>query len=195
MDDSFVDEAKCAREDVAAYLDGELEGAALENFEAHLKSCSDCAAELRNQRQLLCTLEVAFAPSRSFELPKNFAKVVTTHAENDLSGMRKRGERRRALQVCVVLGVASFALLGAAARALVFDPARAFFRATASLAGLIWQTLYEAGFGIATVVRVVGRAVIFAPHGLGYLLLFTFLFSISLLFFLIAKYHRKQIIE
>ena len=44
-------EDKCHVQDVAAYLDGELSEAALINFEEHLKSCSDCSAELRAQRQ------------------------------------------------------------------------------------------------------------------------------------------------
>ena len=93
----------CPREDVAAYLDGEMSGSAVENFEEHLKVCADCAAELRAQRQLLCTLDVAFGESRSFKLPSDFTRVVAAHAESDLSGMRKKGERRRALQLCAVL--------------------------------------------------------------------------------------------
>jgi anti-sigma factor RsiW len=190
-----VDDQKCHLEDVAAYLDGEMNGAALEDFEEHLKTCGECATELRTQRQLLCTLEVAFGSERAFELPPNFARIVTAHAESDLSGMRLKKERRRAFQVCAILSLASFALLGAAARALVFDPARSFLRAVTKIAELAWQTVYDAATGVTILVRVIGRAVLLAPYGLGYLFLITFLISISLLFLLIAKYHRKQIIE
>ena len=115
-------ENRCQLEDVAAYLDGELSGAALQDFEGHLQSCPDCATELRAQRQLLCTLDVAFNDSTSFRLPRDFTRVVTTHAESNLGGVRWKGERRRALQVCAVLALMSFALLGAAARALVLEP-------------------------------------------------------------------------
>src|SRR5262249_1026129 len=191
----FVDDKKCHLEEVAAYLDGEMNGDALEDFEEHLKAGAECAGELRTQRQLLCTLEVAFGSAKPFELPPNFARVVTAHAESALTGMRRKGERGRALQVCAVLTLASFALLGAAARALVFDPVRSFFRAVTKLIDLAWQTVYDAATGVTILIRVIGRALLLAPYGLGYLFLLTFLISISLLFLLIAKYHRKQIIE
>jgi anti-sigma factor RsiW len=189
------DQNGCQLEDVAAYLDGELDGAALETFEAHLKSCPDCAAQLRVQRQLLCTLDFAFNESRPFELPRNFTRVVAAHAENDLSGMRKWSERRRALQLCAVLALISFALLGAASRTLVFDPVRSFFRVTGSLLNLVWQAIYDAGTGVAVIVRVVGRAVVLGPRGWWLFVALAFIISLSLLPLLIAKYHRAQIIE
>jgi predicted anti-sigma-YlaC factor YlaD len=195
MNAPTIEKQGCQLEDVAAYLDGELGGVALETFEAHLKSCSDCATELSAQRQLLCTLDFAFNESRSFELPHDFSRVVAAHAENDLSGMRKKSERRRAVQLCAILALVSFALLGAASRTLVFDPARSFFRVTGSLFNLLWQTVYDAGTGIAVIVRVVGRAIVFSSHGLGLFLAFAFIISISLLPLLIARYHRAQIIE
>ena len=102
----------CQLEDVAAYLDGELTADGLERFEQHVKACATCRNELRAQRQLLCTLDVAFNDSRTFDLPKNFARVVTASAENDLSMIRHGRERKRALQLCVVLGLVSFGLLG-----------------------------------------------------------------------------------
>ena len=185
----------CQLEDVAAYLDGELDGVALEAFEAHLKTCPECTTELRIQRQLLCTLDFAFNESRSFELPHNFTRVVAAHAESDLSGMRKKSERRRALQLCAILALVSFALLGAASRTLVFDPVRSFVRVTGSLLNLLWQTVYDAGTGLTVIVRVVGRAIVFGPHSLGLFLALAFIISISLLPLLIARYHRAQIIE
>jgi anti-sigma factor RsiW len=185
----------CQLEDVAAYLDGELDGVALETFEAHLKACPDCAKELREQRQLLCTLDFAFNESGSFQLPHDFSRVVAAHAENDLSGMRKKSERRRAVQLCAVLALVSFGLLGAAARTLVFDPARSLLRVTGSFFNLLWQTVYDAGTGIAVIVRVVGRAIVFSSHGLGVVLAVAFIISISLLPLLISRYHRGQIIE
>src|SRR5258706_16419978 len=185
----------CQLEDVADYVDGELAGVSLETFEAHLKICPACDAELRAQRHLLCTLDLAFNESRLFELPHYFTRVVAAHAENDLSGMHKGSERRRAVQLCAILALLSFAFLGAAARTLVFDPVRSFLRVTGSLLSLLWQTVYDAGTGTAVIVRVVGRAIVFGPHGLGLVLTLTFIISISLLSLLIARYHRAQIIE
>ena len=165
----------------------------LTSFETHLKSCAACAAELRTQRQLLCTLDVAFNESRGFELPRDFTRVVAAHAESNLSGMRKQSERWRAMKICVVLALLSFALLGAAARALIFEPARSFLRVAESFFDLAWRTIYDAGTGLAVIVRVLGHAIVSAPHGLGLLLLLAFIISISLLPLLIARYHRAQI--
>ena len=190
-----IDGIGCQLEDIAAYLDGELSDAAEATFEEHLKSCADCAVELRVQRQLLCTLDFAFNDSRPFELPRDFTRVVAAQAENDLSGIRKWSERRRALQLCAVLALVSFALLGAASRTLVFDPARSFLRVSSSLISLVWQAIYDAGTGVAVIVRVVGRAIVLGSHSLWLLVALAFIISLSLLPFLIAKYHRAQIVE
>ena len=193
MDDSTHDH-ECRTEDAAAYLDGELDGAASQTFEAHLKTCARCATELRMQRQLLCTLDFAFS-ERSFELPRNFSRVVAAHAESDLRGMRKKSERRRALQLCALLALLAFALLGAASRALVFQPAQSFLRIAGSLLDLVGRALYDAGTGAVVIVRVVGRALILAPHGLGLILVLPFVIALALLPRLIVNYHRAQVIE
>ena len=185
----------CPLEDVAAYLDGELDCAALEGFESHVKTCEVCARELRNQRQLLCTLNTAFSESRHFDLPQNFARRVATHAESDVTGLRGLGERRRAFKLCVVLALLSFALLGAASRAMVFQPARSFLRVAETVFDLAWKTIYDAGTGASVIVRLVGRAIALNPYGLGVFLVLAFIIAISLLPRLIANYHRAQIIE
>jgi hypothetical protein len=186
---------ECQLEDVAAYLDGELSGAPLRDFESHLATCADCATELRTQRQLLCTLDVAFNDSASFKLPHDFTRVVSAHAGGNLGGMRWKGERRRALQVCAALALVSFALLGAAARALVLEPAQSFVRLAGIFLDLAWRMVYDAGTGLAVIIRVLGRAVVFDPHGLGLAVLLGFILSTSVLSFLIARYHRAPIIE
>lgn len=188
-------EVNCEIENVAAYVDGELTGDALERFEAHLKSCTACADELLTQRQLLCTLDVAFSDCRSFDLPRDFSRVVTARAESDLSGVRRRHERRRALQLCVALAVVAFGLMGAAARGLVIDPLRSFFRATSALLDLVAQAALDIAQTMLVFIRVFTRAVLSAPHGVGVLFLLVLLFSILLLPFLIVRYHRAQIIE
>lgn len=185
----------CELEDVAAYVDGELAGAGLLRFEQHIKDCAACARELRLQRQLLCTLEVAFNDQRAFDLPNNFARVVTARAENDLSGMRNRKERRRALQLCAVMALVAFGLLGAATRTVVLDPLRSFFRATRVLFDLAWQAISQAGTSALVVVRVTGRALLLTQTSSRFLLVLAFLLSISFLSLLIVKYHRAQIIE
>lgn len=188
-------ETICQIEDAAAYLDGELDDAAATRFETHLKSCAGCADELRAQRQLLCTLNVAFNDSRSFALPLDFTRIVTTRAESDLSGMRKRPERRRAVKLCALLALVSFALMGAASRAIVFDPLRSFMRATASLLDLCWEAATSVAASAAVLVRVMGHAFFVSQNGLGLAVVLLLLLSVCFLLILIARYHRAQTVE
>ena len=186
---------KCELEDVAAYLDGELDGAALVQFEAHVKQCPECTVELRAQRQLLCTLDVAFNQSKGFDLPSNFSRVVTARAENDLAGMRNGRERKRAIQLCMVLALVSFGLLGAATRAIVFDPLRSSLRVVRVLSDLLWQVVSDAVSAASVCARVIGRAMLDTQPGSRLLLVFAFILSVSCLSFLIVRYRRAQIIE
>ena len=185
----------CQLEDVAAYVDGELTGVALEDFEAHLRSCGSCADELRTQKQLLCTLDVAFNDSRSFELPREFSRVVTARAESDLSGVRRKRERHRALKLCVALAFTSFALMGAAARGLVIDPLRSVFRVMNTLLDFAVRAAFDVAETVTVFIRVFTRAIFSAPYGIGVMFLIALFFSILLLPFLIARYHRAQIVE
>jgi len=190
-----ADKDVCPREEIAAYLDGELSGVALEHFEAHLNECSDCAGELRSQRQLLCTLDAAFSSSSRIKLPENFTRVVATHAEHNLRGLRGKSERRRALQLCALLAGTAFALLGAASGAIVIQPARNSLRMVARLLEVLSQAVLGAAEGFAIIGRMIGRAAVASPYGFGALIAFVFIGSIFLLPRLIASYHRTQIIE
>jgi hypothetical protein len=160
-----------------------------------LKLCVDCATELRAQRQLLCTLDVAFNGNRSFQLPHNFTRIVTARAESDLSGMRNKHERRRALKLCLALAIVSFALLGAATRTIVFDPLSTLFRISRTVLQLAWQATSETVMTAAALGRVIVRAALLGQNGLGLVMLVAFLIGVSLLPFLLVKYHRAQTIE
>jgi|ERR1041385_1053738 anti-sigma factor RsiW len=192
---SLSENKNCPREEIAAYLDGELDGDLATSFEAHVERCSDCAAELRSQRQLLCTLEAAFGTARHIELPENFTRVVAAHAENDMRGLRHKVERRRALQLCAALLFAAFLLLGAASNNLIFQPARAFLRITASALEVLLRTIADAAEGMAIVARMILRTTVAGPHGFGILIALVFLIAISVLPRLIASYHRTEFIE
>lgn len=188
-------EKTCPREEIAAYLDGELDGEVLTSFEAHVEQCCDCAAELRSQRQLLCTLEAAFGNTRQIELPENFTRVVAVRAENHLGGLRHKGERRRALQLCAILLLAAFALLGTAATGLIFQPVSAFLRIAGSAVDVLVRTAADAAEGASIIARMIARTSFSSPHGFGFLIALVFLVAISLLPRLIASYHRTEFIE
>ena len=189
------DNKNCPREEIAAYLDGELDGDALNNFELHVAQCVACSTELRSQRQLLCTLEAAFGTARHIQLPDNFTRVVAAHTENDMRGLRHKVERRRALQLCAAILLAAFMLLGAASNNLIFQPARAFLRITASALDVLLRTVADAAEGVTIIARMIARTSVTGTHGYGILIALVFLIAISLLPRLIANYHRTEFIE
>jgi Putative zinc-finger len=187
------DRMDCDRDLIAAYLDGELNGKALEEFEAHLQRCCACRSELTNQQQLLCTLEAAFR--HGFELPNEFARIVKARAEGEMRGIREKGERRTALQLIIILALASLALLGAAWQGSIVQPLRSLARVILSILELSWRTIYDAGTGLAIIGRLAGQTINFNPRRMAFLSLIVLLAGISLLPRLIAKYHRAQTIE
>lgn len=187
----------CRSEDIAAYLDGELDARARDIFEEHLSDCHSCAAELQEQRRLLCALDFAFgADAPSLSLPQNFAQVVAAHAESDMSGVRQRVEHGRALRLCLGLAIVAFALLGGARfGSNVLAPIKTVAGYATSIAGLIWHTLYDTGNGLAVILRALGRRFIFESHPTSLAALLLFAIALALLPRLIARYHRTQITE
>jgi hypothetical protein len=192
---SLPENNNCPREEIAAYLDGELDSAALAVFETHVEQCVDCANELRSQRQLLCTLEAAFGKSGRIQLPENFTRVVAAHAENDMQGLRHKIEYRRALKLCAILLLAAFTLLGAASNNLVFQPIRAFLRIGGSALDMLLRSMADGVEGITIIARMIARTTMTSPRGFGILIALVFLIAISLLPRLIANYHRTEFIE
>lgn len=182
----------CAGPEVAAYLDGELVADALSAFEQHLKDCDSCARKLEEQRRLLCTLDMAFGDEKRLALPLDFTRVVTAHAQTDMSGVRERRERGRALRLSAALALFSFALLGGATLSdSVFEPVRIFGQLAATLFGLIWSVLYDAGAALAVIMRVVGRFTL-ESHPLGLMGYLALAGALVLLVRLIRSYHRRH---
>ncbi|MET0621560.1 MAG: zf-HC2 domain-containing protein [Pyrinomonadaceae bacterium] len=177
----------------AAYLDGELDGSASEEFDAHARACPPCAAALLEQRRLLCLLDSAFDKSfeKRVELPEGFTRQLKARAQNDLSGVRDARERRRVLKICAALGLAAFALLGFAALEAVTGPALRAASAATGMLGVAGRTSADAGAGAGVVLRAVAAHVVsgFAsPLILGLLLAA----GLALLLRLISGYHHAS---
>lgn len=194
MTELAMNNTACPGAEVAAYLDGELRSGALRAFEEHVKECRSCARKLEEQRRLLCTLDMAFSDEKTLKLPADFARVVTAHAQTDMSGVRDSRERGRALRLSIALALISFALLGSAALTdSVFEPVRMFGRLAGAGLGIVWRAIYAVGAGLAVVMRIIGRFV-FESHAalglFGYLILAA---ALLLLLRLIRSYHRVRV--
>ena len=190
-----MDQRHCLTDQIAAYLDDDLDAAGLAEFESHLKLCSLCTSELAEQQRLLGTLSSVLTRTSEISLPTNFARVVAAQAESDMSGARLASERRRALTWCAILGVLSVALLGWTARSYVSNVVRGVSRPFGIFLELSWTAIHDAVVGLVVVLRMISRSVIpdsYAAAGFGLLLLAV---AILLLSRLISNYRRLGLIE
>ena len=195
MAEPLRESSACAKAALtAAFLDGELDAAAAEEFERHSRVCPECAAALLEQRRLLCLLDSAF--DRTFEkrvqLPEGFTRHLKARAQNDLSGVRDASERRRAFKICAALGTAAFALLGFAAFDAVTGPALRGARTAAGVLGFAGRAAADAGTGAGVVARAVGGRVFSWSEPLTVVLLALLAAGFVLLLRLIGGYHRAS---
>ena len=183
----------CDSEKIVAYLDGDMDARVNERMERHFDECSGCAAELKAQKRLLREIEFALTDDESVELPANFAQVVARRAQADMSGVREKRERRRALFLCAALALISFVLLGGAALSeSVFAPLRAVWKAGTALFSFIGHALYDAGASLAVVSRGLSLRLLLESRFLGLLLLLLFASALFLLSRMISGYHRAR---
>jgi hypothetical protein len=178
----------------AAYLDGELDSAACDEFDRHARVCPDCSAALLEQRRLLCLLDTAFDKTfeKKIELPEGYTRQLKARAQNDLSGVRDARERRRALQICAALGAAAFALLGFAALDVVVRPALRALGAATGVLGVAGRASAEAGSGAGVVVRAVAGRLVSGAESAAAFWVLLLAAGVLLLFRLVSGYHRAS---
>ena len=179
----------CQKELVAAYLDGELGACA--DFEEHLSDCAVCKADLHNQRLFISELDATLASTPALSLPKNFAQIVAARAESDMSGVRNNAEHRRALRFCMILALASSALLGAAAIKSVFFSSQSTANKIFGVFTLLWGSIYDAAVGLMVISRVISQGLIPESPFAGLMALLLAL-AVVLLSLLISSYHRYR---
>jgi len=189
------DKGDCQIEQIAAYLDCELDGEARLLFEDHINACPACGSALLEQRRLLCALDSVLSRSSGLLLPRNFAQIVAARAESDMSGVRERREHGRALRVCLILASASFAFLGVAARAVVINFARTIGRPVSGVVDLVGTIVYDAVTGLSVIARVLSKGLIPGSSLAGLAEFLLLALAVFLLSRLIANYHRTRLIE
>ncbi|HXH69289.1 MAG TPA: zf-HC2 domain-containing protein [Pyrinomonadaceae bacterium] len=182
-------EKECPREQLAAYIDGELLAREELELEMHLAICKACAAELNEQKKLLCVLNFALENEREIELPANFTKIIVTKAESNVSGLRSSRERFKALFVCSVLFLLVLLGLGGKIEP-VLNTYIKFTDQIFAVFGFVFHLIYDVSIGTAVILRSLGSgfvndsAVVFAFFAA---FLLVSLFALSRLF---VRYNR-----
>lgn len=185
----------CRKENIAAYIDGDLDHSLRDTFELHLKECLACASELKAQQLFMFELDSALASPAELAVPANFARVVAVNAASDMSGVRNAIEHKRALRFCIVLGLAAFALLGFASSKALILSAQAAGAKVFGIVGLISQVIFNALTGLAVLLRVVSRGLISESRLTGVAGFLLIALAVGILSFLISRYHRTRLID
>jgi predicted anti-sigma-YlaC factor YlaD len=146
---------ECPRAQLAAYIDGELLPREELELEMHLAVCKSCAAELNEQKKLLCVLDFALESEKEIELPKNFTKIIVANAESNVSGLRSPKERFKALFVCSVLFLLVLLGLGGKVES-VLNTYIKFTDQIFAVFGFVFHLIYDISIGTAVILRSLG---------------------------------------
>src|SRR2546423_3864915 len=94
---------ECPTDEIAAFIDGEMDPVREFELETHLALCEICSLELNQQKQFLCGLSSSLKHEDEIELPANFAKLIVANAESTVTGLRRPRERFNAIFICAGL--------------------------------------------------------------------------------------------
>lgn len=179
----------CPRGEIAVYLDGELSPSAEFALERHFKECKYCLVELNLQKKMLSALDFAFDNKAEIELPKNFAKVVATTAESNVSGLRSKKERPLALLLCTVMFLMVLVGLGAETEK-IFAVFGNFAEQLFVVLGFIFHLIYSIAIGISIILKSLSQQLIFNSVPSFLLILGLFSLSFVALSRLVLRYNR-----
>lgn len=189
-----ANEKLCDHNLIHAYVDGELDNTAQTHFEHHLDSCANCRKGLLAYQQFICELDAVLADEVEVSVPLDFSRIVAARAVSDMSGVRTFAENRKALAICIILGIAGFALVGATTREMSTVVATRLVGKVFGVLGFAWKALYDSITSFAVVSRVVGRKLIVETGNVA-LVLVLLVLAVLLLSRLISDYHRTGTIE
>jgi len=183
-------ENHCPREEIAAFVDGELDSREEFALERHLTVCETCRSEYRSQRQLLCALDSMLVEENdAITVPTGFTRVVAANAESSITGIRSRKEWSRALLVCALLILPFAAGFGGQSGPLRSVLGKFADRSIAVMA-FAFHLVYELAVGMAVVLGSVCKEFVFGSVVSFGLLLFVFIISSVVLSRLIFRYNR-----
>lgn len=146
--------SSCPRAEIAAYLDCELAPREELMLEGHLTTCEICRTELNAQKKLLSALDFALEEEKAeIEIPKDFAKVVAVRAESNVSGLRDRDERSRAIFLSASLIFLVVAGLGGAETEKVLAASGAIFEQVVAIVTFAGHMTFDFALGVVIIVR------------------------------------------
>ena len=152
MNSRLAHNFECPTEEIAAYIDGEMDAVREFELEDHLADCEVCALELNQQKQFLCGLNSSLKHESEIELPANFTKLIVANAESSVIGLRRPRERFNAIFICAGLFLFALFALGADA-ARVFEGVSTLLDQIVAVGSFFAHLIYSFFVGVAIILR------------------------------------------
>ena len=145
---------ECPTDEIAAYIDGEMDPVREFELETHLEGCEICSFELNQQKQFLCGLSSSLKHEDEIELPANFTRLIVANAESTVTGLRRPRERFNAIFICAGLFLFALFALGADA-GRIFEGVSNIVEQITAVGGFFGHLIYSFFLGIAIILRSV----------------------------------------
>lgn len=152
MVESGSENVDCRRDEIASYIDGELNFSEAAAFETHLADCPVCRTELRNQKEFLFALNVSLDSEHDIPLPKDFTRTIVANAESRVSGLRRPRERFTAIFICVALFFFALFALGGDAET-VWRAFGTVAEKVLAVGAFVLRLVFNISVGVAVVTR------------------------------------------
>ncbi len=149
---------ECPKDEITAYIDGELDLVRVNELDAHFAKCHPCSLDLNSQKQFLCGLNHSLKNEADIKLPANFTRLIVARAESTVSGLRRPSEIYNAVFICVGLALFVLFALGAEAGSLV-DGIYNILGQIAVVSGFFGHIVYSVFVGVAIILRSFGSQV------------------------------------
>jgi len=142
----------CPSFEIAAFLDGELDGAREFELDSHFSSCNVCSTELNHQKHFLNQLNSRLSSEDEIELPKDFTRQIVVNAESSVTGLRRPREQFNAVFIIATLLVFVVFAMGAEAEGF-FNGFADIFEKVAVIGGFFGRMVFSFFVGVIVVLR------------------------------------------
>lgn len=181
----------CPREDITAYIDGELAPRAELDLEMHMAGCAICAEELNQQKTFLTALNFTLEKENEVELPKDFTKIIVANAESRVSGLRRSNELFNAIFICGALFL--FVLFGLGSETGgVFNNVESFSEQAFAVIGFAGHIFYNFIIGTVLILKSLSSQLVFDSTPTFLLLGGVFLCSLIAFSRLMLRFNRAS---
>lgn len=149
----------CPKDEISAYIDGELTATRELELDLHFAGCVACTRELNLQKQFLCGLNSTLKHEDELNLPADFARHIVANAESTVAGLRRPRERYNAMFICAALFLFGLFALGTDA-GRIFGDITGAFEQVGAVGGFFGRIVFSISLGLTIIVRSFANAVL-----------------------------------